>query len=158
MVLYQDRAVAEKMARYETARTNGFLPSAVLRVAIPTSFISKCRTVILEGDEWKEVVYTFGKFQSLEGHATLAHVNQAQLITGNMSCYGMKAFQKMDAWEEVGDDHILEMEVERMGRKEKVKPRQWVFRIAAYDRHLSWEEEGFWAELQRVLQVKVELL
>jgi len=157
LALYQDRAVAEKMARYASARTNGFSRAAILKVSIPLSFITQCQIVMLSrlSDAWKQVVFEHRNFRSLEEHPTLRYVNRAQLIIGNMSCNGSKSFYKIDGWEEVGDEHVLEVEVERRGRKEKVKPMQWVFRS---DTHPMQAEGAFWHDLKNVIQAEVIML
>jgi hypothetical protein len=157
LALYQDRAVAEKMARYASMRTNGVSRAAILKVSIPLSFIARCRMVVLSrlSDAWKEVVFEHRTYRNLQEHPTLRFVNQAQLIIGDMSCNGSKSFYKMDEWEEVGDEHVLEVEVERRGRKEKVKPMQWVFRNDT----LPMQGEGaFWHKLKNVIQVEVIML
>jgi hypothetical protein len=157
LALYQDRAVAEKMARYASVRTNGFSRAAILKVSIPLAFIARCRMVVLSrlSDAWKEVVYEHRNFRNLKEHPTLRYVHQAQLIVGDMSCNGSTSFYKMDGWEDVSDEHVLEVEVERMGRKEKVKPMQWVFRT---DTHPMQAEGAFWHDLKNVIEVEVVML
>jgi hypothetical protein len=63
----------------------------------------------------------------------------------------------MDGWEDVGDEHVLEVEVERRGRKQKVKPVQWVFRVEP-DAHPLQLERAFWNDLVSVIQVEVIML
>jgi hypothetical protein len=159
LALYTDRDVAEKMARYTSVRTNGFSRAAILKVSIPVSFIGLCEMAVLScrDDDWKELVSGHRKFHNLHSHPTVGHVSRRQLIIGNVSSNGSRSFYKMDGWEDVGNEHVLEVEVEREGRKKWVKPMQWVFRASPYA-HPIRPERAFWNGLVNVIQVEVIML
>jgi hypothetical protein len=159
LALYTDRAVAEKMARYASVRTNGFSRAAILKVSFPVTFIGLCQLVILSclSDEWKEVVHGHRTFLNLQFHPTVGHVNRTNLVIGNMSSNGNRSFYKMNGWEDIGNEHVLEVEVEREGRKELVKPMQWIFRASPYA-YPRTQERAFWDALIDVIRVEVILL